>query len=1418
MITRRFPYLLVCLAAATVSHAGSDHIRIVRSGPDGILVEATVPMPEIHSAGAGDEVSVHVPGWDAVSDPGVPAMPRTGFRLALPPDAEPRLIVRILSERFIPSVPPLPVPTPRIDVGADGLPVQVDQYIRNEQAFSSTYPSDWAVIGPVAWLRHHRVIPVEIFPYRWDPAAAGMRVATEMEIEVRFVPAGRGDPGFDGGWNRIPPAPMSSPGPEHDSWERIYGRSILNHSEARSWARSPRLWTSRGPGSKTRSTETGMRIDVERSDIHRVRYEDLVNADWSAFQPAVGELALVERWFVETDPGDPFHEALVPMMTDDADGNGIFGPGDSFYFFGLTSWDRFKPGPERKRYGRRNSYMLFLRPEGGARMEQRTSWLESSGISPETSFVWTDHIEGDGYYMKNAAAEDLASAASLPLGIECIKVDHSLWFGHHAGTHTVNFDLPGVLELLGLEISLQGVTRPPGDFPARVTMRVAPPAGDFVDLPGPYTVGVLRRQLYTAGPEDLASLNVVQSGNRFQMEMPSDGYGAALDWMRWTYSRSFTAVNRRLAWDTNGLPGVREYRLSGFGGTPPLLFDVTDSTKSGSRTGPVRLTYSPDQLQDGTLRLRLDLGGAGGTRSLIAVAPDRASVPSEISPVAGRDLGAPQGAHEDFIIICHDDFLEAVEPLAQARRAQGMSVRKVSIRDVYDQFAGGRRWPDAVRSYLRFLFRTRASAPSFLLLVGDASNDLAGVLAESGPNFVPTQTVFSLAHSGQGPELVSSDTWYVDNLTGAGELLDFHPDMHVGRIPAGTVRELEIMVDKILEYERFRDTDAWRSRGLFIADDEYSGDTGTSAANYTWRGDARNVPRRTGDSVFRWASQESRRLIHEAAGFTEVRLDSFFTATYMDTVACLGRCAKYDSLGSSDCRNWRCRFDDCANTASCYGSPAPYRENYDYGYFILTPLLRDRLNLGHLFVSYQGHANRYLVSHEYIFQDDPFVRQDSRFLNNTSRPFFFLGFSCHLAEFSGHDERGDPNRDCISEKLLFLEDGKGAVASLASTAYEWVSDNHRLNLALFHEWFVDPPRDAEGRSRWLLGELATAGKYRLTEGGSSSNLWGPVATYVLLGDPTMTLEMAPPRIEVLVNGETWVDGTPVEAVPAGDSLFVTARLWDEVSLDATLLRAGVPVPDSLYSLVPDPGFPGSDRRLRLEYRTTLQPPVQDYVFEIRAADRSGRTRSTRLPVRLDTDFMVLRDGVHRTIRAQDTLEPADTVVVAVRSPVNLDPADMDLWLGDGPLAVLEKRPDGPRRWELEAVLPEILTDGEQRLSLRIRRPDGEYAVRTAPFQGGMEENRLLAVYNFPNPFEDRTRIYYRLSRTMTSARVQIFTLGGRRIWSAEGPARVNDNHIEWDGRDSDGDQVANGLYFYKVEVLTDGGRTIGRIERMARIR
>ncbi|MDT8324279.1 MAG: C25 family cysteine peptidase, partial [Bacteroidota bacterium] len=101
-------------------------------------------------------------------------------------------------------------------------------------------------------------------------------------------------------------------------------------------------------------------------------------------------------------------------------------------------------------------------------------------------------------------------------------------------------------------------------------------------------------------------------------------------------------------------------------------------------------------------------------------------------------------------------------------------------------------------------------------------------------------------------------------------------------------------------------------------------------------------------------------------------------------------------------------------------------------------------------------------------------------------------------------------------------------------------------------------------------------------------------------------------------------------------------------------------------------------------------------------------------------------------------------------------------------------------------------------------------------------NRIEELYNYPNPFAGETAFTFLLTgaEPPRDLRVKIYTVAGRLIRVLTFPAssmRIGYNALKWDGRDEDGDELANGVYFYKVIAeFTDN--TFEQIGRMAVMR
>ena len=69
-------------------------------------------------------------------------------------------------------------------------------------------------------------------------------------------------------------------------------------------------------------------------------------------------------------------------------------------------------------------------------------------------------------------------------------------------------------------------------------------------------------------------------------------------------------------------------------------------------------------------------------------------------------------------------------------------------------------------------------------------------------------------------------------------------------------------------------------------------------------------------------------------------------------------------------------------------------------------------------------------------------------------------------------------------------------------------------------------------------------------------------------------------------------------------------------------------------------------------------------------------------------------------------------------------------------------------------------------------------------------------------------------------KIKIYTIAGRLIKEIKIPAvdlSYDFNKIYWDGRDEDGDIIANGVYLYKV-ILTAGDKTEDVIQKLAIVR
>lgn len=121
---------------------------------------------------------------------------------------------------------------------------------------------------------------------------------------------------------------------------------------------------------------------------------------------------------------------------------------------------------------------------------------------------------------------------------------------------------------------------------------------------------------------------------------------------------------------------------------------------------------------------------------------------------------------------------------------------------------------------------------------------------------------------------------------------------------------------------------------------------------------------------------------------------------------------------------------------------------------------------------------------------------------------------------------------------------------------------------------------------------------------------------------------------------------------------------------------------------------------------------------------------------------------------------------------------------------------------LQAVLyfnPQ-LTDGEHKFRYVSYDNSNNYADTIIHYLSVNPDLKIIDLKNFPNPMTTETSFLVNLSGSMppSKSRIKIYTVAGRLIKTIESPLNIGFNQIFWNGRDEDGDYIANGVYLYKL--------------------
>ncbi len=137
-------------------------------------------------------------------------------------------------------------------------------------------------------------------------------------------------------------------------------------------------------------------------------------------------------------------------------------------------------------------------------------------------------------------------------------------------------------------------------------------------------------------------------------------------------------------------------------------------------------------------------------------------------------------AGSTYLIITHDDFYAAIQPLAQDKRQRGYLTKVVKTSQI-----GTSPTAEQITAFIRNEYTTKNPKPEYVLLVGDV-------------DFLPTHYRTPCDTCGENTSF-ASDMPYATI-----DSVDYFPDVFLGRLPVNTAAEASDMVNKILSFDACR--------------------------------------------------------------------------------------------------------------------------------------------------------------------------------------------------------------------------------------------------------------------------------------------------------------------------------------------------------------------------------------------------------------------------------------------------------------------------------------------------------------------------------------------------------------------------------------------------------------------------------------
>jgi hypothetical protein len=716
---------------------------------------------------------VTVPGYVSNGIPGAPQLPLTSVTFELPLGATWEVSYSSAGDRLLDQevrVPAVPVPDlvvdspdfgqdPESTPGAVPTVDRPDPLIYGRDAF---YPESPMVVGQVQRQRGQQIVPVQVFPFQYNPVTHQLRYHPDLTIRIQIDP---------GSGQTAPSSPA---------------QSVQPHPPV-----PPPFSDAQG----------ALKVHTRDRGLYRLAYDDLDGAG-----VPVGIGGADPDSFAMFYLGQPI-DVLVTGAED-----GHFDPGDLVIFYAIPYESRFSP--EAGLFvsdGRYQDYNIYWFAYGsataGPRMAPRT--VSAPPVIPSVATITqTLQIENN---------VDYRTAYERPK-----NADHffDAEMTADSSTPTVVTDYPLALDD---PITASGTVQITAVIHGGQTVVANPDQSVAIRL-NSHAVGTYQWDGSVDHLIEAAAPSSWLDGapNQVTLEAALDqlpglgSYWISPDWVQVSYPALAEAEDDHI-YVQGVLSPAGDIAVAGFT-TQVSAFDVTDpqhpTLLEGIGIQPVagsQHAYWTEPLPNRSYYLSSE-------NALLAPGAVEFDTPSGWATADHNyDYITIVGAERSFTGTTDlgDQLAAAVQPLLDYRAAEGLRPVAVSVTDIYDEFSYGRVDPEAIRQFLTYAYwnwNQGQEPPQYVLLLGDGSQIFRGEWANPFINSVP-------------PYLDNIDPYWLeipaDNryVSVDGED-DYLPDMSIGRVSANSAADVTAVVDKIFAYESetTNPSGSWQQRTVYVAD------------------------------------------------------------------------------------------------------------------------------------------------------------------------------------------------------------------------------------------------------------------------------------------------------------------------------------------------------------------------------------------------------------------------------------------------------------------------------------------------------------------------------------------------------------------------------------------------------------------------